>query len=80
MEDVLLESVRNICKSSHGKNFIWHLLDICGTNAQIYEGEMKQQVGRRSVGLDILYLLEEADPEFYPKLLLEKIKMKKAGG
>lgn len=75
-EDKILGDIRDLASQRHFKEFIWLLLDEAGVynitftgNAHTYFAE-----GKRSMGLFILQLLEEADPTLYPRMLLERQK------
>ncbi len=80
--DVLLANVREVCKTSHGKDVIWHILAMCriaddcftNDNATFYNE------GQRSIGLQVMQLLDDADLSIYPRLLLEKRKIDLNGG
>lgn len=67
-----LENVRNFAKTRQGQEILWHILGFCGIYDNTFTGDNMTHylAGRRSVGLEILQLLEEADPKLYPQLLL----------
>jgi hypothetical protein len=73
--DVLLDNVRSILSTRQGREFVWWIL----SQSDFYSDPPEDPVscnrvlGRQSLGRDVLYLLEHADPTAYPKLLLEKI-------
>ena len=71
---VLLENVRELSKHSFGKEFIWHVLAMCNLYGDNFTGNSQTFYleGKRSVGLQLLQLLEDADPTIYARLLLEK--------
>jgi len=69
--EVKLANVRELMSSRVGKELMWEILSYCDLYTT---GANKFQAGKRQVGLDILQLLEDADPEIYPKLLLANIK------
>ena len=73
--NVLLANMRELLKTSSGKSVIWHLLSICNLYTPSFSGtgELTHYMeGKRSVGLELLQLLEDADGTAYPRLLLEK--------
>jgi len=77
--DSLITAILNVMRTEAGKVLIWELLDLCDIHSDIFTGNSQTFYleGKRSVGLQILQLLEEADPEFYPMLLLERAKQSK---
>lgn len=70
-QEVLDANVREVMRTTHGRDVIWEILDLCGIYSLNTTGDREQE-GRRMVGISILAMLEEADPEIYPKLLLAK--------
>ena len=75
---VLCENVRELLKTRFGKEFIWFVLSESNINGSIFTGNdhIFYLEGKRSVGLSVLSLMEEADPTAYPRLLLEKQEKK----
>ncbi len=71
-QDILLARVRDVAKTDAGKAFIWEILTMCGIYTTTFTGNSQGAYleGRRSVGLEILQILEGADSSFYPNLLL----------
>ena len=69
--DVLRANVRTFMSTRQGKEIMWEILGYCDLATA---GCGKFQSGKRQVGIDILQLLEDADPTIYPNLLLENIK------
>ena len=71
--DLLLSNVRSVMKTRQGKVLMWHMLSLAG----LYDLPVPKQEdvlfqeGRRSIGLDMVMLMSDADPEMYPRLLLE---------
>lgn len=72
--NLLKLNTREVLKLKAGKEIIWHILSMCGIYDDTFTGNSQSFYleGKRAVGLEILQLLEDADPTFYPKLLLEK--------
>jgi hypothetical protein len=60
-----------------GKIFMWQILGLCNLYTSTFTGNSQTFYleGKRDVGLDILKLLEDADPTIYPKLILENQEM-----
>ena len=71
---VLLENVRELLKTSYGKDVIWHILSFCNLYSDGFTGDNATfyNEGRRAVGLQLLHLLDEADPTAYARLILAK--------
>ena len=74
--DVLIANVRQVAKTRQGKELLWHILGMCNLYSDGFSGNSRTfyEEGKRSVGLEILAMLEEADPLVYPLMLLEKAK------
>lgn len=72
----LKENIRELLKARPGKELIWHLLKICNLYGQNFTGNSQTFYleGKRSVGLELLDLLQDVDPTAYARLLLEKQK------
>lgn len=73
-EDEFIEQgVRECAATIAGRAFLFHLLDICAIYAPTIPNEMLEfNVGRKSVGIDLIGIMNEVDPLIYPKLLLER--------
>ena len=69
-------NIRDSIKTTAGKAVILELLDMAGIYDTTFTGNSKTYFleGRRSMGLDLISLLDEADPTAYPTLLLNNIK------
>ena len=67
-------NIREVMKLRAGREFIWAILAECGIYNDCFTGNSHGMYleGRRSIGLNILEMLEQADPTIYPRLLLEK--------
>jgi len=76
----LLENVRQLMKSKAGQDVVWFILSMCNLYGDQFSGNSRTfyEEGKRSVGLEILQLLEEADATIYPRLLLDMMKRKEA--
>lgn len=70
--ELLENAVLKLATSDEGRRFIYHVLDICGIHTSSFTGNSQTFYleGRRSVGLEIIGLMEIVDPRLYPKLLL----------
>ena len=73
--EVLRANISSLIKTKDGKAFIWELLTMCDIYSYNQAGDLWKE-GRRSIGLDILSLIEESDPAFYGRLLIEKQESK----
>lgn len=71
--DLLIADLRAVLKTASGRKVIYHILDLCNLYADSFTGNSQtfHLEGKRSIGLDILALIQEVDPKAYPKLLLE---------
>lgn len=75
--ELLISNTRELLKLRHGKDFLWYVLSICDIYSVNTIKDMQGHYdGRRSVGLEVLSLLEDVDPTAYPRLLLEKQSLK----
>lgn len=69
--ELLDANVREVMSTRAGKHFIWEVLAYCGIytdNSAV--GDLGIE-GKRSVGLEIINMMNDADPKIYPKLMLE---------
>lgn len=75
---VLTANVREVAKSKAGKAFIWHLLGLANLYSESFTGNSSTfyNEGRRGFGLQILQLLDDADPTIYPRMILDNIEPK----
>ena len=73
--DLLQNDIRTIMETGEGRRFVWRVLSHCDVYSDSFTGKSSTffNEGRRSVGLDVLNDLNEADPRLYPKLLLEEL-------
>ena len=72
--NLLKRNVQEVVKTRQGREVIWHILGLCNIYSDSFTGNSSTfyNEGRRSVGLQILQLLGDADPGIYPRLVLEK--------
>lgn len=80
--DVLLANVRELLKTSYGKDVLWYILSLCRIADTCFTNDNTTfyNEGQRSIGLQIMQLMDEADLSAYPRLLLEKRKIDIEGG
>lgn len=71
--DPLILDMKSVLTSPNGRRVIWHILGLCNlySTPAIEVNNMLFEAGKRSIGLDILGILEDVDPSEYPKLCLE---------
>lgn len=72
-----LLKINSLMAHSNFEDFISFLLDITNFNGNTYGNDTYSTeyfTARRSVFIEILGVLEAADPSFYPRLLLKRIK------
>jgi hypothetical protein len=74
----LIKSVREVAGSPSGEHVIWEILSMCGLYTTTFTGNSQGAFleGKRSIGIEILEMLNETDSKFYPNLLLKKSKEK----
>lgn len=70
--------MRELLKLKHFRNFLWRLLSSTGLYADNFTGDNYTFYlqGKQAVGLEILQMLEDADPTAYATMLLEQQKLK----
>lgn len=75
---LLCANIREVLKTGAGKKFLWEILSRCNLYSESFTGNSQTFFleGKRSVGLEILQLLEDADPTAYANLLLDNQKIK----
>jgi hypothetical protein len=74
--DLLVANTRELLKQKAGKDFIWHILSLTNLYGDNFTGNAQTYYleGKRSVGLDVLQLLEDVGKTTYARLLLDKQK------
>ncbi len=74
---VLLANTREVLKTAQGKDVIWAILGMCDIYGYHFTGDNRtyHNEGKREVGLEVLRLLQDADPTAYARLILEKQKI-----
>jgi len=76
--DTLVSNTRELLKTRAGRDFIWHALSITDLYGDIFTGNSTTfyNEGKRSIGLQILELLEDVSSTAYAELLLLKQKQR----
>ena len=71
---VLVANMRELLKTKYGKEVLWHILSLTGVYATCFTGNTTTffNEGQRSIGLQLMELMDDADISAYPRLLLEK--------
>ena len=69
----LCSNLREVVKSTAGKEVLWSILAMCGIYSESFTGNSQTfyMEGKRAVGLEILQLMEDTDKTLYAKMLLE---------
>ena len=70
--EVLNANVREVMDTRAGRDVMWEILSICGLYTDNSTDAHPGVEGKRSVGLQILGMLSDADERLYPQLLLMK--------
>ena len=73
--NLLLANVRELMKTRQGKEFMWYILELCDVYGDYSSSDVHTMVRaevRRSVETDVIFMMTEADPTMYPRLLLDK--------
>ena len=72
----MLLDIKEICKLKHGRRFINTLLALTEIYSDSFTGNSQTYFneGKRSIGLQIIELLNEADPQIYLTLLKENLE------
>lgn len=78
MKTPMQDTVRLVMETEPGKEFVSHILGICGIFDFIVGDNVERELGRREVGLEVIDLLMEVDPEIYPQLLLRQAKLERS--
>ena len=62
--ELLVLNLKEVLSTSAGRNVLWHILDNAGIYTSSFTGNSQTffNEGRRSLGLYILSLMEDADP------------------
>ena len=71
-QEVKLANVREVLATRAGRDVIWEILEMTGLYVDNSFAAHAGTEGRRAVGLQILELIEDADPKAYGNLLITK--------
>ena len=65
-----------VLASEQGRRVMWRILQMCGTFECSFHpsAAISFQEGQRNIGLRILLMVDEADVEAYPKMMVEEAK------
>ena len=73
--DLMLADLRDLYKDRRFRKILWHILSMTGIYTVNYSNEQAAYMdGRKSIGLEILDMMNDADPTMYPRMLLAKAK------
>jgi len=69
--------INSVVSTAQGKDVIWEILSLCGIYDNQFTGNSSTffNEGRRSVGLDVIQMLTDADRTMYASILLEHAKL-----
>lgn len=73
----VLADLSSSLKTETGRNVIWWVLSLCRVYADEFSESEKQMytaLGARSIGIQIIEMLNHVDPAAYAELQLQKIK------
>ena len=72
--DVELDDIRTICKLEAGQRLIWRYLEMAKVFSSTFTGDLNTYFleGKRSLGLQLLSDINEADPTILFKLLVRE--------
>ena len=69
-----IECARKVLRTPEGRTLVWEILNACS----LYEysslpnpNDVYHRLGRQSVGVELLNLMEQVDKDLYAKLMLE---------
>lgn len=70
--EVKLANVREVLATRPGQDLIWDILEMTGLYVDNSFNAHAGTEGRRAVGIELLQLIEDADPKAYGNLLITK--------
>lgn len=75
-QEILNGHVREVMKTPSGKAIVWSILTECGVYASMCTGDNQTFFleGKREIGLQLIDMLNTADPTIYPRLMLDQLK------
>ena len=73
---IMLENIRAICRLKHGREFVNTILALTQVYSDSFTGNSQTYYneGKRAIGLQVIDLLNEADPQIYITLLKENLE------
>ena len=74
--EILLANVRDLLRTRSGQDVLWHILSLCGIYSTAFTGNSQTffNEGKRAIGLEVLDLINQADPEAYANMLKSRTK------
>ena len=71
---ILLNDIKSVFGSAEGKRVLGHILETCGIYSDNFAPDhtVYFNEGKRSIGLQLLELVMEADPRIYINILEER--------
>ena len=75
--DKVIRATRKVLELDEGRDFIWEILGLTGLYTPSFTGNSTTffNEGKRSIGLDLLALMNDADPQAYAKMQIEQSKL-----
>jgi hypothetical protein len=70
--EILNANVRHVMGTKAGRDVMWEILSMCQLGTDNSADANQGIEGKRSIGLQIIGLLSDADPKLYPNLLISK--------
>jgi len=67
-------AMQNVLSNENGRELIWELMSDCGTFGMSYVKDSDETAfneGMRSIGTQLLYLVNKSDPNAYAKMVVE---------
>ena len=78
--EILEANYKDVMSTPAGKAVFWDILSQCDIYNNVFGGgndNTNYILGRRSIGKGLLEQLEQADPNFYPRLILAQQEIDK---
>ena len=72
-------ALNNVMCTAEGRLVIWTILSSTGMHRDEFHGGERDafEKGKRSIGLQLVSLMQDVDPTIYPRMLLEVAKKEK---
>ena len=71
-QEVKLHNVRSVLATRAVRDLVWDILEMTGLYVDNSFAAHAGTEGRRAVGIELLQLIEDADPKAYGNLLITK--------